>query len=794
MKLFAFARGVMHRRPPLHGSSLAPVLLGLMMLVAPASAQDWGPSPTPPPTEAPETPPGHVPAVQPRTPAQALAEIPPSPPGYHRITEFAVGFIDRQVLQPEFPRPETLATLTVTLARTAEGFTAPFEGAETISATIAELGSLEPPLFDASAVEVVARRVRDTLIASNRIAHVLIEPLAIEDRAKLRPDAPTRLRLIVEIEVGPFRVDELVVVFHEDHPSHPTLDSIRSISVRLSETPAGYIAARPGLEAHDIRIGDIPSLAMQDFHASALREFVLAVRDYLLEADLIGVYVAIDPNEIKPDDLMDQRLLDQDTLTLLLFTGIVTETRTLAFGERIPVENRLNNPLHQPFIERSPFQVWDGESERRDLLRKTALEEYLFRQNRIPGRRVDAALSEAEGGGAVLDYLIAENKPFFIYAQVSNTGTKQTDRLRERFGFIWNQVTGNDDLLTFEYVTANFDAAHALLASYEAPVGRSESLRWRAYGSWSEFTASDVGLAGEEFTGESWSIGAELAWNIFQHREFFLDLVGGARWMYVDVNNKAVNVRGENDFFLPYAGVRFERETNTASTRGSLLFEWSAPGIAGTDDDQLNQLGRLFVDDDWMTFQWDLSHSFYLEPLLNRRAWEDVESRSSSTLAHEIALSFRGQHAFGNRLIPQAEQVLGGLFSVRGYPESVIAGDTVYIGSLEYRFHLPKSFPYDEAPGEMFGRPFRRVPQEPYGSADWNLVLKAFVDIGRSENSDRLIFENDETLIGAGVGVEFSFLRNVNIRVDWGFALKEILDGDVEKGDNRVHFVATFLF
>jgi hypothetical protein len=60
--------------------------------------------------------------------------------------------------------------------------------------------------------------------------------------------------------------------------------------------------------------------------------------------------------------------------------------------------------------------------------------------------------------------------------------------------------------------------------------------------------------------------------------------------------------------------------------------------------------------------------------------------------------------------------------------------------------------------------------------------------------ADRLPFETNETLIGAGVGFDFLYRRNVNIRVDWGFALEDTDNGVVDAGSNRLHFVATFLF
>jgi hemolysin activation/secretion protein len=139
--------------------------------------------------------------------------------------------------------------------------------------------------------------------------------------------------------------------------------------------------------------------------------------------------------------------------------------------------------------------------------------------------------------------------------------------------------------------------------------------------------------------------------------------------------------------------------------------------------------------------------------------------------------------------------VVGGLFTVRGYPESVVAGDSILVGSAEYRFHFPRSRPPMEVERQkrLFGRPFRWVPEAPYGKADWDFILKGFLDVGKTIQTDRLGFENNDTLVGAGVGVELQFKQNATLRVDWGFALSSI-ENEVNSGDNRVHVVFTVLY
>ena len=52
----------------------------------------------------------------------------------------------------------------------------------------------------------------------------------------------------------------------------------------------------------------------------------------------------------------------------------------------------------------------------------------------------------------------------------------------------------------------------------------------------------------------------------------------------------------------------------------------------------------------------------------------------------------------------------------------------------------------------------------------------------------------EATLIGAGLGVELIFKRNLNVRVDWGIAIEGVEARDVKAGSSEVYVVATFMF
>ena len=599
-----------------------------------------------------------------------------------------------------------------------------------------------------------------------------------------------------------YPVSELRLRYFREHPGHPALEVLYALEVELGIDDGAYVAPREGVETVRLRVADIGRAGIGVMSKSAINQVASVIFNEFRSRGIIGVVVAPSDEQIDRDTHEDRRELDGDeSLTLDIYTGVVVQVRSIASGTRFPKEDRVNNPAHARIRKNSPVQPWRPEpaehdaeepathGPRRDLIRRDLLDSYTLRLNRHPGRRVDIAIAPAfETGEAALDYLVAESRPLSFYFQLSNTGTKETDTWRERFGLVHNQLTNNDDILTVEYITAGFSQAHALVASYEAPVGRLERLRWRAFGSYSKFTASDVGLAGERFTGEGWTAGGELILNVFQQRELFVDLFAGARWENVEVNNEVVSIQGREDFFIPRVGARAERRADEWTLEGQLALEFSVSDVSGAGVDEMTKLGRLAPDEDWVVLQWSLGTSFFLEPLLS-----GSDGERARTLAHELAFNLRGQYAFDNRLIPNTEQVVGGLYSVRGYPESITAGDTVVIASAEYRFHLPRAFEIEEEPRSLFGRPFRYAPQQPYGRPDWDLILRGFVDAARVVNSDRQAFESDQDLLGAGVGVELLLYRNVSVRMDWAAAIEEI-EGSVKSGSNRFHFVFTFLF
>lgn len=613
--------------------------------------------------------------------------------------------------------------------------------------------------------------------------------------AAAQPDGAKRPGPSAEEMLGQRRlITGFEIEYVKENPGHPAPEDVLQATLEVTNIGDGYAPPIEGQPTVTIRLADVPQLEQQHFYDAALPLIAPAVVEQLQELGLIGVYVEPDPREIGVVDgrIVDRRPQGQTTLTLLVTTGFVTEVRTQALHERVEEFETLNNPVHRRIIERSPIQPYEeGDEVRSDLLDRNKIDEYIFRLNRHPGRRVDVALnaSSQTPGGVGLDYLVTENRPWMFYFQLANTGTISGSGLRERFGFMHTQLTNNDDILLIDYLTENFEDSNALLGSYEAPIGDLERWRYRVFGTWYEYTAADVGQTLFDFDGTGYAFGGEVFWNFFQDRELFIDAVAGARWENAEVDDNIFDTRGRESFVLPYAGLRLERETEAATTNALATVEFQVKGV---DEEDLNLLGRFDADENWANLLFDASHSQFLEPLFHTGDPNEV------TLAHELFVHVRGQHSFGSRLIPNYQQTAGGLHTVRGYPQSEVAGDSAVIGTFEYRYHIPRGFEPQASPGTFLGGPFRWRPQYPAGPVDWDLIAKGFVDVARVWNFDKLSFENDYTLVSVGLGAELVLTRRFRIRVDWGVALNDLEDGTgdnlVDSGDNRWHFELTVIF
>jgi hemolysin activation/secretion protein len=619
--------------------------------------------------------------------------------------------------------------------------------------------------------------------------------------APAMPGAPEALPGAAEPDASTapvyFAVSRLLVTYASRDRALPPIEELVNLPVRLGKSETGFTAPTGGESDVTLSVVELNAQGATKLEWGAVQAVARAIVEAINQRGFSVLFVAPAADEIG-QDRSDLRPGQSGELNLFVYTGRVEGVRTVSIDETGAQAVDRDRTLDNRVRNNSPLNTGD-------LARQEVLEEYLLRLNRHPGRRVSASFARADTASpnrVMLDYQIQELKPWTVYAQASNTGTESTSNWRQTFGVIHNQVSGNDDILAASYTTAGFSKYHNVQASYDTPIGPAawdNRLRFKPYAGFNSYRASDVGALTQNFRGESWNVGGELTYNLAQWGPIFMDGMAGVRFQQERVNNELLGQTGKAWFVVPYAGLKFERATPAMSTYAIFSIEGN---VASPNENDLIALGRSRPDRQFVITRVHLEQSMYLEPLLGAAI-------APKTLAHEVSLSFRAQIA-DYRLPPSFQGIAGGFFSVRGYKESVAAGDSTFIGTAEYRFHIPRAFPvfdnetmgaeYEGGPRQqsLFGQPFRFQPDQDYGITDWDLIARAFLDVGRTVINKPLSFEKDQTLVGGGLGLEFQLQRNVIIRADWGVALEGLRDflGNpiVRSGSSRLHFIATLSY
>ncbi len=486
--------------------------------------------------------------------------------------------------------------------------------------------------------------------------------------------------------------------------------------------------------------------------AAAMQEVMQAASKGIQEEGFGAVRVSMTKRAI-------DELLAGKTGGVLYFTvteGVVGEVGTVVKGVD-GEEKSGDGSKYEAIREKSPVQEGDP-------VNVEEVDEYLARLNRNPSKQVETEIRPGERPGEVkMDYVVHELKPWQFYFSLDNTGTEETEELRERFSFRLFDVTGRDDVLSLDYVTADFDSVHQVVGSYECPLQEISYLgllRGRLYGSWAQYMASEIGLFNTDLSGTSTQVGGELKGILWQERSMFLDGLAGVRFTHVTSENDLISTEGKGSFLFGYAGLQLDYRSGGTVTNGSLILEL---GGTRTDEEDLEPLGRSEPSKTWCALKYNLDYSTYLD-------WSVPYTEAK----HEVFASLRGQYVFGDaRVSPSFMYPMGGLYSVRGYPQWIVAGDNAVVLTAEYRFHLAPLL--------------KRSKDKP---ASWDLVPKAFVDIGRTTYNDAFSYEKDRTLTSAGVGLNLRIRKNLFAQIDVGVPLKSMDNGteSVDKGDAMVHF------
>ncbi len=598
--------------------------------------------------------------------------------------------------------------------------------------------------------------------------------------------------------------------------SLPDLTVFEKLEVPLKSVSGQMAALLPGEKGSEkVRLGGDGKA--RRFGASAIVAVSRAVVSKLNQQGIYGVLVVVDPGQIDlgVSPLVENRLAGQGELRMLVYYSRVAKLDFLRRTGAGPAWLFPAESVGKRIAAQSPLQPGA-------LLRKDALQNYLDRVNRYSGRRAESVLAPGEASGTLnLTLLEQEQKRLSASVLTSNSGNKESGEWRSRLGVELRQAWGADDVETLDYTTSDFEKYKSVSIASESTLVFPDIWKLRVYGSYSDLSLADLGQLGLGFRSTSQTLGVQSTWTPDLGKSWPLSITGGAYVLDAAVRNDVAGQEGSSTFLVPYVSVAAEKPGRLGRLSGSFQTEYAA-----TEDRDNAILGRVNPAEEALVSRWNV--------MFSRRAVKflDLFSAKKAALggAHELALNMRGQVAWDQaRLVPQFQGVAGGMDSVRGYRESLAAGDTVSFATAEYRLRLNdflrgrwareaaarQKEAQSETDSEMrvprgVGVESDRAAARGQSRAGWfvgkglpvEVALRGFVDGAQVHvNQAKPGFGEvgDRSLVGAGVGMDMVFRGKLNgmLRTDLGCALNEQNQPglpQVKAGSSRLHVSVLMLW
>jgi hemolysin activation/secretion protein len=379
---------------------------------------------------------------------------------------------------------------------------------------------------------------------------------------------------------------------------------------------------------------------------------------------------------------------------------------------------------------------------------RAGLVEYISDMTEHPSRISRMVLSAGKEPGKVRAVVQAKRnqKPNFSIS-TSNSGSESTGKWLFNFAARTDQLSGRDDQVAVGYTISNTGERHSLSGAYYIPLIHPEMTTLGVGVGYSSYDASTFAVTTVDFEGDN----------------LYLDLsLSGKPNLYLgDHLADATMITPRVSFSLDSKGT-YRRGASRASLFGNM---------SSIDEADREALGGFEATDRYARLQLSHTETFFLGKWI-----EDTFNKTPSEYFSNQLLSIRAQLDFalsGKRHLPHHQFIAGGTGSVRGYPESPVAGDSGQLLSVEYRI------------------PFYYF-KDAYASADLPWTVGVFIDWARVGVNDPLFFESNQNLLGIGVGVQILLPRGLYASFDLAKPLRElkvggnVIDG-TESSDYRVH-------
>jgi hemolysin activation/secretion protein len=429
---------------------------------------------------------------------------------------------------------------------------------------------------------------------------------------------------------------------------------------------------------------------------------------------------------------------------------------------RIKYYDAERNEVEEGYLLKSALEKWSP-VEQDKVASQKELDYLVNLLNLNPDRHVSAVVSRgAEPNTLAIQYDVYETDPWHYFIQADNSGTDDR-QWAPKAGIINTNLLGIDDRLTTLVQAAldSLDDNYSVFGSYDFPI-MGPQLRLNLYAGYSEFDI-DPESGPFNFLGNGTFYGAILRYNIYQERNWFLDITGSLSREESEIDSSAEELFGadvfasEVDMQLWGIGANVHHRDDMSNTSLSIN---RVQNFGGSDQedfwDPLTGTGA----------RWDAERDFSIIT---------VAANHSQYMDQEKVQQLRGNVRWiepSDRLVPAKMTSFGGMYTVRGYDEYEIVADGGMLASIQYEYDLVR---HNQA-----------IDAEPIADEELKkLAPLAFFDYGRTNVESPVAGEEgNQTIYSIGVGVAFEIGNNFSGALYYGHPMKETVGTD--KGNGRI--------
>ena len=468
-----------------------------------------------------------------------------------------------------------------------------------------------------------------------------------------------------------------------------------------------------------------------------------------------GVVALVDPTLIDPVNAQDLRAPGNYELTIEVWVSVLEsvelESDGLRKNERLRIEKSILNYVDRSNISGSP-------------VKKSFFTEIKQRGNHS-SRSSQVILSAGSQPGMVKAVVRNKRQDSDHFSlSVSNSGSPSTGKWIFNGLAKTNQLTGIDDNLQINYSVSNTGEKQGLSGRYYIPFLPQEKLGLGLSLGYSSYDASTFAITQIDFNGQNLYADITLCAKSKSLDEFGLraGFEIGLRIENVKAFNSLTS-SADVSMLTPRISANLEQKNKFRYANTSISL---GGNISSIDPNDLIALGGLDVTDKYARLTLSHTENLFVGKMLY--------SPGKYLSKHSISMKFQSSWGmFDERHLPHHQFVTGGAGSVRGYPESTVAGDHGNLISLEYRM-----------PFFIFGHSSVKAP------LIWSVA--PFVDWARTSVNNPLSWESNHILIGTGLSFYLPLPYGMFASVEFAKPLREIevsgntLDGTTS-GDYRVH-------